>query len=78
MLTDYLVSNGIRYAKSDYWNAYQVTFLSDEKVIIASDYVRIQQYQDVVRLHDEETFSITSSPCDGGHEITPFYRSSPI
>ena len=76
-LTDYLVSNGIRYAKSDYWTAYYVTFLSDEKVIIASDYVRIQQYQDVVRLHDEEAFVITRSPCEGGHEVSPFYVCPP-
>ena len=76
-LADYLVSNDIRYAKSDYWTAYHVTFLSDENVIIASDYVRIQQYQDVVRLHDDEAFVITRSPCEGGHEVPPFYVCPP-
>ena len=40
-----LEAAGVRYAKADYWNAYYLTFLSGERVIVGSDgLVRIAEY----------------------------------
>ena len=33
-VADYLVSKGIRYARGNYWDAYYVSFVSDEQVIV--------------------------------------------
>ena len=78
MLVDYLVSNGIRFARSDYWTAYYVTFLTDEEVIVASDYSRIQQYQDVVAQHADEAVAIGRVPCEGGHQVEIYYVCPPL
>ena len=78
MLIDYLVSNGIRFARSDYWTAYYVTFLTDEEVIVASDYSRIQQYQDVVAQHADEAVAIGRVPCEGGHQVEIYYVCPPL
>ena len=31
-----LMTHGIRYARSDYWTAYVITFLAGERVVVAS------------------------------------------
>ncbi len=72
VLADYLVSNGIRYGKSDYWTAYHVTFISKEQVILAStDFIRIRKYQRIVDAHSDEAVTITSRQCQGGTEVVP-------
>ena len=78
ILANYLLSNGIRFAIGDYWTAYNVTFLSGEKVIMASsDFVRIHQYQNIVRQRRSDTFVITRRPCEGGHEVGPYHVCPP-
>lgn len=77
VLIDHLLANDIRFAVSDYWTAYHVTFLSEEEVIIASsDFVRIHQYQDVLRSHDDAV-RIGLAPCDGGQEVAGFHVCPP-
>ena len=78
VLADYLLSNGIRFATSDYWTAYHVTFLSGEEVIIASsDFVRIAQYQRLVRRRQSDAVTITRRPCDGGREVGGYHVCPP-
>ena len=44
-LSDELVARGIRYVQADYWTAYTIDFLTDERVIAtATDYVRVLEY----------------------------------
>ena len=77
VLADYLVSNGIRFARSDYWTAYHVSFLTREQVIVASDYSRILYYQRVVAQHDDEAVEIGRTPCEDGHEVEGFHVCPP-
>ena len=73
-LATYLVTNGIRYARADYWTAYATTFLADERVVVAStDLVRINAYQDQVDAHPAEAVLVQTSPCGraGGAEAVP-------
>ena len=77
-LADYLVSSGIRFARSDYWTAYYLTFVSGEKVIVAStDVVRIRRYQSVVREHAAEAVTIQRAPCEGGSQVHGYHVCPP-
>lgn len=65
-LATYLVTNGIRYARSDYWTAYSTTFLARERVVVAStDRVRISDYQDRVDGHRAQAVTVQSKACSG-------------
>lgn len=66
VLADYLVHNGIRYARATYWDAYVVDFLSRERVTVASsDTFRIAEYQKEVDAHAGDAITIVRQPCHG-------------
>jgi hypothetical protein len=70
ILARQLAARGIRYATSDYWIAYSVTFLTKETTTIAStDFVRIREYNRLVDAHPDETIHITREPCANGHQV---------
>ena len=65
-----LEARGIRYATSDYWMAYAVTFLTREQTKIAStDLVRIREYNRLADQHPAETTHISREPCPNGHRV---------
>jgi hypothetical protein len=67
-----LRAQGVQYAVSDYWIAYAVTFMTDERVIVASeDFVRIPAYQDIVAEHADKAVRISRSACVGGRTVAP-------
>jgi hypothetical protein len=69
VLADYLTSHRIKYAWAGYWDAYRVTFLSRERVIVAStETVRIPAYQTRVERNEANAARIQRQPC---HEGTP-------
>jgi hypothetical protein len=69
-IVKHLDARGIRYAYSDYWTAYPLTFLTNERIIVASDdFVRIRAYNRIVDEHKGESVRISRSPCDGGHQL---------
>ena len=77
-LADYLVSSGTRFARSDYWTAYHLTFLSGERVIVAStDVARIRHYQSVVAEHAAEAVTISRARCEGGSRVHGYYVCPP-
>jgi hypothetical protein len=64
-LATYLVDHDIRHARSDYWTAYQTTFMAGERTVIAStDTVRITEYQDRVG-NDQTAMTVERRPCEG-------------
>ena len=66
-----LDKRGDRLARADYWVAYPITFLTNERIIVAStDFVRIREYQEIV---DERPgiVRISRERCDAGQEIVP-------
>lgn len=65
-----LESEGYRYAEADYWLAYALTFMSDERIIVASnDFQRIPAYTKIVAANRERAIRIARAPCAGGREI---------
>ena len=61
-----------RYALSDYWIAYPLTFLTGERIIVAStDFVRILEYQQVVEGQPGGVVLISRERCEPGRQIIP-------
>ena len=72
LILRHLDARGIKYAKSDYWLAYTLTFLAKERIIVASDdFLRIPEYNTIVDAHKDEAVRISRTPCEGGREIVP-------
>lgn len=70
MIIRQLEARGIHYAMSDYWIAYAVTFMTNERIIVASeDYVRIAEYQREVETHRAQAIRILRAPCADGREV---------
>ena len=71
LIAHQLEARGIRYATSDYWIAYAVTFLTREHTKIGStDLVRIREYNRLADEHPAETIHISRAPCPNGRRIT--------
>lgn len=69
-IVNYLEARGVRYAYSDYWTAYPLTFLTNERIIVAADdFVRIRQYNRIVDEHRGEAVRVSRVPCEGGRPI---------
>jgi hypothetical protein len=66
-LADYLEFTGVRYGEGPYRTAYTIDFLTNERVILASnEVVRISAYEDLVRRHEDEAIRILEgSSCAG-------------
>jgi hypothetical protein len=72
----YIITNldagGYRFATSDYWIAYPITFLTNERIIVSSsDFVRIQEYERVVSEQPGGVVRISREPCERGRQILP-------
>jgi hypothetical protein len=69
-----LDARAIRYAYADYWTAYYVSFMTRERIVVASDEIpRIREYQDIVASHGDEAIHISRRPCEGGQQLTPAF-----
>lgn len=67
-----LDKRGIRYATADYWVAYAVSFLSGERIIVASEsLMRVQIYWRYVEANEAGSVRILRTPCEGGEEVMP-------
>lgn len=62
---------GIRYATSDYWLAYSITFLTDERIVVRSDRSRIREYDYLLTDHWHEAVRISRKPCGGEAAVVP-------
>jgi len=81
LLADYLMTHRIKYAWAGYWDSYRVTFLSRERVIVAStETVRIPSYQTRVEQNQGNAARLQRVPCDEGTHVAewcvidPFHR----
>lgn len=84
-----LESRGIHYARSDYWTAYYVAFMTNERVVVGADnFPRIDVYERLLARHENEVVRITTGRCDehasapgsgaAGSEIVPGYYICPM
>ena len=77
-VVDRLIERHVPVASAGYWQAYVATFVAQERVHVASsDFVRIQEYQDlfVERLRDARV--LEDRPCPGGERAARWYLCSP-
>lgn len=75
-LADVLLSKGFRYGRADYWIAYYVTFLTDEDLIVqATESKRIERYEDILKEHGDEVFSIykAAAQCENEQFIGRYF-----
>jgi hypothetical protein len=73
-LADALVARGVHTAEAGYWRAYKLTFLSGERVKVASnDFVRIDEYQNLAAAEGERLIGIREEPCPGGERLAGWY-----
>lgn len=74
VLADALVGKGITVAEAPYWLAYKVTYMSGEKVKVASvDVVRIEEYQKLAAAAGDTIIGITRRECAGGERAGIYY-----
>jgi hypothetical protein len=73
-LADGLVARNVRVARAPYWRAYKLTFLTAERVRVASsDYVRIEEYQRLAEQEGERLLDLREGPCPGGEFVAGWY-----
>jgi hypothetical protein len=67
-----LEARGVRYGIADYWIAYSVTFLTNERVIMSStNRVRIREYQRRVAAHRADAVRVSRRPCGAAVAVMP-------
>jgi hypothetical protein len=73
-LASALEARGISVAEAPYWRAYKLTFMTGERVRVAStDVARITEYQLIAQAAGDSIVRISESPCDGGERIGEWY-----
>ncbi len=78
VLADTLLDQGVRYAWADFWEAYIVSFYTNEEVIVAStSFVFIDEYQWLVERQRDEAVHIRREPCAGGTEVADWLYICP-
>jgi hypothetical protein len=66
-----LVQRGVRYLQADYWTAYDVAWLTGERVISSPPgaFGRMPRYREALDTHRSEMFTLESSPREGCETI---------
>ena len=58
---------GIRYGTADYWLAYYIVFMTNERMVFNATAVnRISLYNQIVEAHAAEAVTLSRQPCPGG------------
>lgn len=69
-----LEQRGVRYARSDYWTAYYVTFLTEERIVVGSTvFSRIQLYEHLLARQPGPVPTVATSPCGDAPPVAPGY-----
>jgi hypothetical protein len=73
-LADALEARGLRVAEAGYWRAYRITFLTQERLKIASNsYQRIDEYRRLAEREGKGLMRLGEKPCPGGEAIVEHY-----
>jgi hypothetical protein len=73
-MADALEARQLHVAQSDYWRAYKLTFLTGERVKVAStDFARIDEYQKLAVAAGNQLVTIQPHPCMGGEHLTTWF-----
>jgi hypothetical protein len=64
LILRHLDARGIRYIETDYWIAYYVAFMTNERIIASSTSVtRVQEYERLAAAHQSELIYVSREPC---------------
>ncbi len=73
-LADALEARGLHVAEAGYWRAYKLSFLTRERLKIASDgYPRIDEYRRLADREGPRLMRLAEKPCPGGEPIVEHY-----
>jgi hypothetical protein len=75
-LAEALLARGVRYAEANFWVAYAVSFLTNERVIASparGQGDRIERYQQELAAHRQETVTVSEKPCPDGEQVLRWY-----
>jgi len=74
LVAEQLIADGVHVARAGYWRAYVITFVSGERVHVASEELpRIQLYQDEFANSRAPGTLISDYPCAGGRSVGELY-----
>jgi hypothetical protein len=70
VMANFLMAKGVTHGRAVYWDAYVITFLSREQVIVSPDEViRISAYKADVDAHAARAVTLMRQPCDRGAAV---------
>jgi hypothetical protein len=73
-LADYLIERGVTVAEAGYWRAYALTFLTGERVKVASTFSeRILEYRWLADRQGASLVVVSDAPCAGGERVAAWY-----
>ena len=69
-----LDARGVTVARAPYWRAYKLTFMTGERIKVASsDIVRIEEYQQLAGAQGDRLVRLERQPCPGGTLVGGVY-----
>lgn len=72
LIIRHLEARNIKYATADYWIAYYVTFLTNERIVVAAyDFPRIATDEDQIDAHRAQAIDISRKPCG---DVKPIFE----
>ena len=70
-----LEQHGLYYIRSDYWTAYYVAFMTQERVTVGADTLsRIDEYERILARHAGDVVRVSTTPCGTRPPIVPGYH----
>ena len=79
VMADYLTSKHLRYGRAIYWDAYVITFLSKERVIITpNEVVRISAYKALVDENAAIAVTLVRQPCEAAVRVARWCVFDPL
>jgi hypothetical protein len=73
-LANALEARGLHVAEAGYWRAYKLSFLTEERLKIAStDYSRIDEYRRLADREGDRLLRLQEQPCPGGEPVVEHY-----
>jgi hypothetical protein len=78
-VADAIEARGYRVLEAEYWRAYKLTFLTQERLKVAStDFIRIEEYQWLAHAEGPALRTLSERPCPDGEPVGVEYLCPPI
>ena len=80
LLADRLLTRQVRYARADYWTAFDIAWQTQERIILSprrGQNARMPRYASALSDHANQVFGIATKPCPGGEPVLRWYLCPP-